>query len=371
MSHEVKFKWNFREHLQTAISYLIPIVCGAGFLISIGNALGGDAGAALNQSGFSVWDMMSVLGAKALGLLPVVISVGIAGSIAGKPGIAPGLIAGLAAIQIDAGFIGGLLGGYIAGYLVDWMVRKINVPQFAKGLMPTLIIPFVSSLILGLIMIYIIGGPISLMTNAITNFLSNLGTTSKLVMGGIIGLLSGIDYGGPLNKTVFAFVLSLQAEGVNEPITALQLVNTAIPIGYMLAEPLGKLFNKRIYTDFEVENARSAGIMGVFNIVEGVIPIVMNDLIKCTIASGVGAFVGGAVSMSLGADATVPFGGVLMLPTMSRPWTGLLAIIASALATAITLVLIKPSLTKEEAIVSLTDSAEDEEEIDDIEITIM
>ncbi len=34
-------KANFKGHLLTAISYLIPIVCGAGFIIAIGMALGG------------------------------------------------------------------------------------------------------------------------------------------------------------------------------------------------------------------------------------------------------------------------------------------------------------------------------------------
>ena len=34
-------KLNIKGHLLTAISYLIPIVCGAGFLVAIGMAFGG------------------------------------------------------------------------------------------------------------------------------------------------------------------------------------------------------------------------------------------------------------------------------------------------------------------------------------------
>lgn len=37
---EIWKKMNFKGHLLTAISYLIPIVCGAGFLVAIGMALG-------------------------------------------------------------------------------------------------------------------------------------------------------------------------------------------------------------------------------------------------------------------------------------------------------------------------------------------
>ena len=41
--HEFMFmkKANFKGHLLTAISYLIPVVCGAGFIIAIGMAVGG------------------------------------------------------------------------------------------------------------------------------------------------------------------------------------------------------------------------------------------------------------------------------------------------------------------------------------------
>ena len=34
---------NLKGHLLTAISYLIPIVCGAGFLIAIGMGFGGSS----------------------------------------------------------------------------------------------------------------------------------------------------------------------------------------------------------------------------------------------------------------------------------------------------------------------------------------
>lgn len=88
---------NPKGHLLTAISFLIPIVCGAGFIIAIGMGLGGTVQDTLTLGQFDLWQAMATLGAKALGLLPVVIAVGISGSIAGKPGIAPGFVVGLAA----------------------------------------------------------------------------------------------------------------------------------------------------------------------------------------------------------------------------------------------------------------------------------
>lgn len=360
-------KLNLKGHLLTAISYLIPIVCGAGFLIAIGMAFGGTSQAQLIQGEFTVWDALATMGGAGLGLLPVVIATGISYSIAEKPGIAPGFIIGLTANAISAGFIGGMIGGYLGGFLVLLILRFIKVPNWAKGLMPTLIIPFLTSIIGGLTMVYIIGAPIAALTGLLTNFLSNLGSSSLLVFGGIIGLLSGVDYGGPINKTVFAFVLTMQAEGVNGPITALQLVNTATPIGFGLAYFIGKLFGKNIYSPVEIETLKSAVPMGVVNIVEGVIPIVMNDIVRGVFATAVGGAAGGAVSMLLGADATVPFGGVLMIPTMSRPWAGIIALLVNIVVTGLTLAIIKKNVTQED-IDAQIEVEEAEIELDDIQV---
>lgn len=358
---------NLKGHLLTAISYLIPIVCGAGFMIAIGMALGGDPGTSLLDGNYSIWDVLAVIGGLGLGMLPVVISTGISYSIAEKPGIAPGFVIGLIANSIDAGFIGGILGGFVAGYLVLSVIRYLKVPAWAKGLMPTLIIPLLTIFVGGIIMIYVIGTPIALFTQGLTSFLNSLGSSSLVLFGVVVGLLSGVDYGGPINKTVFAFVLTLQAEGLNGPITALQLVNTATPIGFGLAYFIGKMFGKNIYSPVEIETLKTAVPMGVVNIVEGVIPIVMNDIIRGVFATAVGGAIGGAVSMVLGADATVPFGGVLMIPTMSRPMAGILALLANILATAVTLALVKKNVTEEDLKAQL-EVEEEDIDLDDIQI---
>ncbi|GMA47749.1 PTS fructose transporter subunit IIC [Tetragenococcus muriaticus] len=358
---------NLKGHLLTAISYLIPIVCGAGFLVAIGSAMGGENPADLTGN-FSIWDVLATLGGTTLGLLPVVISTGISYSIAEKVGIAPGFIVGLTANAIEAGFIGGLLGGFIAGYMTILIVKFLKVPEWAKGLMPTLVIPFLSALVSGLIMVYVIGTPISAFTTWLTGVLNSLNSSSILVFGIVVGLLSAVDYGGPINKTVFAFVLTLQAEGINEPITALQLVNTATPIGFGLAHLFGKVINKQIYTPTEVETLKSTVPMGVVNVVEGVIPLAMNDIIRSVIASAIGGAAGGAVSMTLGADSTVPFGGVLMLPTMSRPMAGILALLANIVVTALVLVVIKRKLSPED-LEAQKEVEEEDIDLNDIQIS--
>ncbi|MFC0140546.1 PTS fructose transporter subunit IIC [Erwinia mallotivora] len=358
---------NPKGHLLTAISFLIPIVCGAGFIIAIGMGLGGTAQDTLVAGQFDLWQALATMGAKALGLLPVVIAVGISGSIAGKPGIAPGFVTGLAANAISAGFIGGMIGGYLSGYMALAVIKNVRVPDWARGLMPTLIVPFFASIISCLVMVYIIGTPIGMFTDALTSFLRNMGTSSSLVLGAVIGALCIVDFGGPLNKTCFAFVLTLQAQGINEPITALQLVNTATPVGFGLAYFIGKLLRKNIYHREEIETLKSAVPMGIVNIVEGSIPVVMNDIVRGISAAAIGGACGGAVTMIYGADATVPFGGVLMIPTMSHPLAGIMALLANIVVTGTVYAVIKKDVPRD--VVLNNDDEEEDIDLDDIKIS--
>ncbi|MGF7427694.1 PTS fructose transporter subunit IIC [Lactiplantibacillus argentoratensis] len=362
-------KARFKEHLLTAISYMIPIVCGAGFIIAIGMAFGGKSQDALVIGKFNFFQAMATIGGKGLGMLPMIISTGIAFSIAGKPGIAPGLVTGLAAIAISAGFIGGIIGGYVAGYFAWLVLTYVKVPSWAKGLMPTLIVPFLASIASALLMVYVFGTPVAWFTGWLTSFLKGMGSASNLLLGAVIGVLSIVDFGGPINKTVFAFVLTLQAQGINGPVTALQLVNTATPIGFGLAFFIAKLLRKNIYTKAEVETLKSAVPMGVVNIVEGSIPIVMNDIFRGILAAALGGMCGGATTMVLGADATVPFGGFLMLSTMSHPLAGLAAIAINVVVTGVVYAFIKKDVPVEDEVKE--DSIDDEKDIDldDIQIS--
>ncbi len=357
---------NLKKHLLTAISYMLPIVCAGGFLVAIGMALGGSNHYAdgLVQGEFTFWDALATMGGAALGLLPLIIAVGISFSIAGKPGIAPGFIVGLSAIAISAGFIGGILGGYVSGFLALWLINNLKLPSWAQGLMPTVIIPLIASFVSGLLMIYAFGIPIAAFTNWLTNVLMGLGTSSKLLLGIVIGSLCIVDFGGPINKTVYAFTLTLLASGIKEPVTALQLVNTATPIGFGFAYFVAKMLHKNIYDNEQVENLKSAVPMGVLNIVEGVIPIIMSDIGRGVVASAVGGACGGAVTMVLGADSQVPFGGFLMLPTMTRPWTGFIAIVVNVLVTGIVYALI----AKQKVPAADGEELEEELDLDDIKI---
>lgn len=333
---------DFKKHAMTAISFLIPIVVAAGFLLVIGNFGEGQNITDFSKS-FTIFDALSTMGIMGLTLLPMIVSTGIAYSIADKPGIAPGMIVGLVANGIGAGFIGGFIGGYIAGYFTKLLIKHIKVPSWAEGLLPTLIIPLCASLVSGLIMFYIIGIPVRGLTQVLTNYLKGLDSQSKFIYGMVIGVFASIDYGGAINKVVFAFALGLFYEGIKEPITVLILASMVTPIGMAMAYFISKAVKKNIYLKPEVETLKSAFPMGLCQITEGCLPIVMNDIIKCVISTGIGGAIGGGFCMLFGCNAGIPAGGLFILPTMSIAKSGyfILSLIIGSLATAIALIILK------------------------------
>lgn len=320
------------------------------------------------KAGFSFADTMTTMGGYGLGLLPMIVSTAIAYSIADKPGIAPGLIVGMVASGIGAGFLGGLVGGYLAGYTVVTIVKSLKVPEWMQGLMPTLVIPFTSSFIAGLIMYYIIGTPINWVASQITGYLGGLDRSQLLFYGAIIGILSSIDYGGAINKVVFAFVFTLFSEQIYEPITVLILASMVTPFGLTMAYFIGKVFGKNIFNKQEVETLKTAFPMGVCQITEGCFPIVLNDLFKNVIATGVGGAVGGALSMLWGADSHIPASGMFAVFTMTRPWAFIGALLLGSLATAITILILRPQVDPEAEVV-IQEVEEDELSWDDLKIS--
>ena len=336
-------KFEVKKHLMTAISFFLPIVVGAGFLLAIGNMMGGHNIQAY-KDGFTFADTLVTMGGYGLGLLPMIVSTAIAYSIADKPGIAPGLIVGMVASGIGAGFLGGLVGGYISGYTVATIVHFVKVPKWMEGLMPTLVIPFLSSFIAGLLMFYVIGGPINWFAGLITGYLSSLDTSSLFLYGMIIGVLASIDYGGAINKVVFAFVFALFSEGIYEPITVLILASMVTPFGLTMAYFIGKVIKKNIFNKQEINALTTAFPMGVCQITEGCFPIVLNDLFRNIIATGIGGAIGGGLSMLWGADSHIPASGMFAVFTMTKPWGFIAALLIGSLATAITILILKPKV---------------------------
>jgi PTS system fructose-specific IIC component len=356
-------KLEIKKHALTAISYMLPVVVTAGLLIAIGNLTGGQVISDYSTN-YSVSDALVSLGVLGMGLLAPVISAAIAYSIADRPGIGPGLFMGLIANSIGAGFLGGMLGGYIVGFFILFLVKNLKVPKWAQGLMPMMIVPVTSTIVVGLAMYFVIGVPIVWATNALTEFLTNLQGSGKFLFGSIVGGMAAFDFGGPVNKVASLFADGMLLEGIQEPEAVKILASMVPPFGVTFAWILSKVFKKPKFSQGEENNIKIAFPMGLAMITEGVIPIAAVDPLRVIASCTIGAAIGGGLSMSWGVGSPVPSGGVFIIPAMTDPLKFTIALLIGSAITGILLFVLK-----KEPVEEVEDVEEEEVDFSSIKIS--
>lgn len=327
-----------KKHALTGISFMLPLVVAAGLLIAIGNLAGGNPSVISDyKAPYTIWQACVSLGVFGMQLLPAVIGGAIAYSIADRPGIAPGLLMGMVANAMGAGFLGGMLGGYLTGYFVNILKKYLKVPTWAQGLMPMMILPLLSSLVVGFIMYFMIGRPIAVASAAMEDMLVNMQGGSKVVFGLIMGAMAAFDFGGPVNKVASLFADGLLVNGIYGP-EAIKVCASMIP---PFGVTLSYLIKRSRYSKKEADNIKVAFPMGICMITEGVIPIAALDPLRVIFSCSFGAAIGGAIIMLLDVGSPVPSGGMFIVPAMINPVGFLIALGVGSAITAVLLVLLK------------------------------
>lgn len=335
-----------KKHIMTGISFMVPVVVGAGLCQALGTIIGGpDVKDAAGTFAFAIYKVGN-LGMSTI-IIPV-IAAAIAYSIADRPGIAPGLIIGLVSAEIKAGFLGGLVGAFFVGYFVNWLKKKIKLPDTMKGLIPILIIPFVASLVCGVLMYTVIGTPIAMFMEAFTSFIDSLSSGSKFVYGAIMSSGSAFDFGGPVNKTVSLYTTGMLADGIGEPKACHMVACMIPPMGVLIAWLLSKMFKKPIYTNDEKENLKACFPMGICMITECVIPLAMNDLWRVVLSSVLGGSIAGGLCMVWGVSSPVAHGGWFVIPTFTNPLGFAAALAIGSCIMGLSLFLFKRKLTPDQ-----------------------
>jgi len=298
------------KHLMTGVSYMLPFVVAGGLLIAVAFALGGIYAYDDAYKGTLAYSLFQI-GAKAAFVLMIPALAGyIAFSIADRPGIAPGMIGGMLAANVGAGFLGGIVAGFIAGYWVALLNKYIKLPRTLEGLKPVLILPLLGTLLTGLLMVYVVGGPVSELMTTLTAWLRGMQSGSAVVLGLLIGGMMAFDMGGPVNKAAYAFSTGLIASQVYTPMAAAMVAGMTPPLGLALAT---RLFAKRFTAD-EHEAGNAAAVLGLAFVTEGAIPFAARDPLRVIPALMIGSATAGAISMAFGAELKVPHGGVFVLP---------------------------------------------------------
>lgn len=318
------------KHLMTGVSYMLPVVIAGGLAIALAFALGGIY--AGEREGTLAWALNRIGGGTALQLFVAVLSAFIAYSIADRPGIAPGLIGGMLAHNMGAGFLGGIASGFLAGYLTKFLADRIRLPATLEGLKPVLILPFLSTIAVGLLMIYVIAPPVEGLNQAMNNWLLSMRGSNAAVLGLVLGAMMAFDTGGPVNKAAYTFAVGLLASKIYTPMAAVMAAGMTPPLGVALAV---FLFRNR----FDAEERKAgapAGVLGLSFITEGAIPFAAKDPLRVIPSLVAGSAVTGALSMLAGVQLLVPHGGIFAA-LIPGAVTGLLAYLgAIAAGTAVT-----------------------------------
>lgn len=294
------------KHLMTGVSYMLPIVIAGGLCIALSFAIGGIHAGDKENEGTLGYALSQIGGGTAFQLFVAVLSAFIAYSIADRPALAPGLIGGYLAQNLGAGFLGGIVSGFLAGYLTKFLSDSIKLPVNLEGLKPVLILPLLSTVAVGLAMVYLIAPPVSGILAAMTEWLKGMQGTNAVLLGLILGAMMGFDMGGPVNKSAYLFATGLLGTQVYAPIAATMAAGMTPPLGVALA---AFLFKNR----FDLEEREAAGpalVLGLAFITEGAIPFAAKDPLRVIPALMLGSAVTGALSMAAGIGFRVPHGGI-------------------------------------------------------------
>ena len=359
-----------RQHLLTGVSYAIPFVACGGILIALSlafapmGAAGPDMDAIKPESLQKFLKLTLDIGVTAFTLMLPVLAGYIAYSIAGKPGLVPGMVGGWLAghlgkvemvingkaevKEISAGFLGALVAGLLAGYLVQ-AIKKVPTHKLVKPIMPILVIPVVSSVVVGALMLLVIGPPIAGVMNDLNSWLLDLNAGgsrgSQVLLAMLLGAMIAFDMGGPVYKVAFFVAWGLIAQG---NILMMGPVAAAIctpPLGMGLATLIGR----RLWTEEQRESGYAAMGMGMIGITEGAIPFAASDPLRVIPCIMLGSMVASTTAMLAGVGNNAPHGGPIVLPVVEGRLMYVVAIVAGTLVTAIAINVVKMMTRKADA----------------------
>lgn len=355
------------KHLMSGVSHMLPFVIGGGILIAIAFLLDDFT---IDPSNFGMNTPLAAffktIGNVAFGLMLPVLAGYIAYSIADRPGLAVGFVGGMLASTGNSvvefagqhtglagylqntvfnpsgttvsGFLGALVAGFAAGYIV-LLLKKIfsKLPESLEGIKPTLLYPVLGVFIMGTLMLFVFNPIIGVVNDGLAALLNSMGSSSKVVLGIVLGAMMAIDMGGPINKAAYVFGTMAIANGNYDIMAAVMIGGMVPPIGIALATT----FFKNRFTKAERQSGITNYIMGLAFITEGAIPFAAADPIHVIPATAVGAGVAGALSMLFNCTLMAPHGGIFVFPVVGNWVMYLVALAAGSVVTMALLALLK------------------------------
>ena len=333
--------------LMNGVSHMLPFVVGGGILIAVSFLIDGllvdmNALSAAERANFGTITPVAALfkgiGGTAFGFMLPVLAGFIAMAIGDRPALAVGFVGGMMASGGSSGFLGALAAGFAAGYLIRGL-RKVcdRLPQAIEKIAPVLIYPVMGILLMGLLMTFIVEPVMGGINTALNTGLTNMGGSSKFILGLVLGGMMAIDMGGPFNKAAYVFGTAAIASGNYDVMAAVMIGGMTPPC----AVALSTLLFKNKFTKEERESGPTNFIMGLAFITEGAIPFAAADPLHVLPSCIIGSAAAGAMSMAFGCTLMAPHGGIFVVPVMENAVMYLIALVAGTVISAVLLGLLK------------------------------
>ena len=333
------------KHLMNGVSHMLPFVIGGGILIAIAFLV--DTFDPANPGGFGsntplAKFFMGVGGASFGFMLPVLAGF-IAMSIADRPGLAVGFVGGAMAASGGSGFLGALLAGFAGGYIVLVLKKVFSaLPESLEGVKPVLIYPLLGILIIGILMQMIITPPVASINEWLLSTLASMDTSSRVMVGLIMGGMMAIDMGGPINKAAYVTGTGLLAGGEYGVMAAVMAGGMVPPLAIALCTTF---FGNR-FSESDRKTSLTNFIMGLSFITEGAIPFAAADPLRVIPSVAAGAATAGALSMAFDCTLRAPHGGIFVVPTIGNQAMYLVAIAIGAVVGCIIMAVLKKPISK-------------------------
>lgn len=347
------------KHLMNGVSHMLPFVVGGGVLIALGFLIDTIAGNANVGGTFGFTNPVASavfwIGKAAFSFMLPILAGYIAQSIADRPGLLPGIVGGLFAAngftfkafianqglvgddKAVSGFLGALLAGFIAGILVKGLKKAFSwLPKSMDGIKPVFIYPLLGTLLIGVVMC-VLNPVVGVVNIALSNGLSSLGETSRVLLSVVLAAMMAIDMGGPFNKAAYVFGTAAIADG-NTWIMAAVMIGGMVP---PIAIALATTFFKNRWTKEELKSGPVNYLMGLCFITEGAIPYAASDPLRVIPSCMVGSAVAGLITSLFGCACPAPHGGIFTFIVVDHPFGYIIALVAGSIVGALMLGLLK------------------------------
>lgn len=352
------------KHLMNGVSHMLPFVVGGGVLIALGfliDTIAGNADAG-GTFGFTspIASAVFWIGKAAFALMLPILAGFIAQSIADRPGLLPGIVGGVFAANgytfqafmenkdlvgdgsAVSGFLGALLAGFVAGLLVNLLKKAFSwMPKSMDGIKPVFIYPLLGTLLMGIFMC-LVNPVVGAINTGVSNFLSTLGETSKLLLSIVLAAMMAIDMGGPFNKAAYVFGTAAIADG-NTWIMAAVMIGGMVP---PIAIALSTTFNKKKWNKEELKSGPVNYLMGLCFITEGAIPYAASDPLRVIPSCMVGSAVAGALTSLFNVTCPAPHGGIFTFIVCDHPLLYIVALAVGSVAGAFMLSILKKNVNR-------------------------